>query len=447
LAHEKNKMINSKKDFSKVFQSKFVEKLKDSLIPNNRFDKNQIIDELYSDIMNYTYSPQKPRGYIILNKHNYVSRICPTFYPKDYFLFFYCCKMLEDDIAINRVEGTYGGWTLGNPIKEIEHSEQLELEVSIPLNSYNPYLWQKNWKEFQKIAYNYARQDEYKHFIKLDLANFYNRINLDLLKKQILLVVPKEKQNIVELLFCFLEGWNKIIEGFGRKTIGIPQDEISDCSRLLSNFYLQDYDLEISEFAKNNNCKYIRYADDQIIYANNKENAIKVLFHASKILNKYALDLNSGKVHQYSNREEFNRYWAFEIFDCLENIDNEVLVRRGIDLFFTWSKEKIDFRKDGVIKRLFNLNLKYLTTLERKEIFEDALNKDFLSNTDYWWMNKIYNILDDDSKRDFLKILNELIEEVIFNSYHYNLMKFYKKNHIIYDEKHLSERILEISII
>jgi hypothetical protein len=216
-----------------------------------------------------------------------------------------------------------------------------------------------------------------------------------------LLVLPKEKQSIVDLLFCFLEGWNKIIEGFGRKTIGIPQDEIGDCSRLLANFYLQDYDQEISAFAEKNKCRYIRYADDQIIYASNKKDAINVLFHASKVLNKYALDLNSGKVQQFHNREEFNQYWAFEIFDCLENSDNKDIVRKGIDLFFQWSREKVNFRKDSVIKRLFNINFNYFLQREREELFDYAMDLEFLSNADCWWMKRIYSILDGSRQKHF----------------------------------------------
>jgi thiaminase len=39
-------MKQTKDEFSKIFQSKFIQKLKDSLIPNNSFNKKIIVDTL-----------------------------------------------------------------------------------------------------------------------------------------------------------------------------------------------------------------------------------------------------------------------------------------------------------------------------------------------------------------------------------------------------------------
>lgn len=117
----------SKDEFKKIFSSKFVSKLKESLIPHEKIDKNKIIYDLYEEVINFAYSPYKPRGYIIINKHNYVARICPTFYAKDYFLYFFCCKMIEEEIAGNRIEGTFGGWRLGNKIRLMEEIEAKEV--------------------------------------------------------------------------------------------------------------------------------------------------------------------------------------------------------------------------------------------------------------------------------------------------------------------------------
>jgi hypothetical protein len=130
----------SKEEFSKYFSKSFVQHLKDSLIPDNKFIKKDIINELYNELISNNYSLQKPRGYIIINKHNNIARVCPTFHAKDYFLFFFCCKMIEDEIAVNRVEGTFGGWRLGNPLKDQEEIEEQQYSDYIPPNVYNPWL-------------------------------------------------------------------------------------------------------------------------------------------------------------------------------------------------------------------------------------------------------------------------------------------------------------------
>lgn len=429
-----------KEQFVSIFSKGFISKLKESLEPVPKFNKIEVAEELYSEISNYAYVPKHPRAHIIINKHNHVARICPTFWPKDYFLYFFCCKMLEDDIAINRVDGTWGGWRLGNSIKQKESLEELELFDSAPINSFNPRLWMQNWKAFQKKAYQYSK-DDHKYFVKLDIANIYNRINLDILKRRLLATVPRIKQDYVELLFHFLENWNRIVEGYSRKTVGIPQDELSDCSRILANFYLQDFDLLISDFARENDCKYLRYADDQIIYAPSQLAARKVLFEASKMLLKSGLDINSGKVTEFPDRDSFQEYWCFKIFDLLADPDDFEKIRKGVVEMFRLIDSGKVFRRDSVIKRLFSLQLRGLEPWQKHRILGFVLETDFLANIDNWWMSKIYHSLDKNDKIQFVEALKNQIDEVYFNSYHYHLRKFFKRHWIKFNEESLNERI------
>ncbi len=272
------------KSFKKIFPKSFVKKLKESIVPfNSPIKKEKILEELYTDITSFIYNPSLPREYIVSNKHNYVARIVPTFNAKDYFLYYLCLKMLEDEIAENRVEGTYGGWRLGNKIKLKEEMEEYYLDVSAAGNSFNPFLWMQNWQDFQKKVYQYSEVDDYKYIIKFDISNFYNTINLELLNRKIYLIAPHQKRFYAELLFHFLCNWNKKFEGYSYKLVGLPQDEIGDCSRILANFYLQDYDESMKELCDTNNAKYWRYADDQIIYSNDKMTGRQILFEASKI--------------------------------------------------------------------------------------------------------------------------------------------------------------------
>ena len=49
----------------------------------------------------------------------------------------------------------------------------------------------------------------------------------------------------------FLKNLYKKLQSYKPQTVGIPQEYIDDCSRILANFYLQKYDLEIKNIAKN----------------------------------------------------------------------------------------------------------------------------------------------------------------------------------------------------
>jgi hypothetical protein len=191
--------------FDKIFASKFWSKLKDSIVPFGTTPvKIDFLDKLYSEISEFTYLPKNPREYIVINKHKGISRYVPTFSREDYCVFFLCIKLLENEIAVNRVNGTFGGWTLGNPIRLKEEQEIIELEY-VPFNTINELSWVQEWQSFQSIAKRYRDLDNWKCFINLDIANFYDCINLTILERKIRHVVPKSKQDVVTLLFHFLQ--------------------------------------------------------------------------------------------------------------------------------------------------------------------------------------------------------------------------------------------------
>lgn len=167
--------------------------------------------------------------------------------------------MLEDDIAINRTENTYGGWRIGNKIKIEE-----DAEIEYVYKSYNPTLWNKNWKEFQNLLYRQIQMlDEDDIILKLDIANFYDNINLRLLEKKLLISVPSEKMEFINMLMYFLRNWNLKNDKYHLKSVGIPQNDLGT-NQVLANFYLQNYDKTVKQICDISNAIYIRYADDQI---------------------------------------------------------------------------------------------------------------------------------------------------------------------------------------
>ena len=184
-------IVSDFESFENVFSNSFYKKVvKETLIPikmSKQEFQNTLID-LYKDIINGNYSPSILRGRIFTYKNNNVARIIPCLTIRDEALYFFLVKLLEEDIATNRVDGTFGGWRLGNAIKELEN-----LEIEYVTNSYNPKLWNKNWKEFSNIVWAKIRTDVYDVAYSLDIANFYDNINLNILEKKLLATVGRKK--------------------------------------------------------------------------------------------------------------------------------------------------------------------------------------------------------------------------------------------------------------
>lgn len=433
-----------KASFDKIYASKFWTKLKDSIVPFGKTPhKAKFLEELYEGITEFTYNPKNPREYIVINKHNGISRYVPTFSREDYCVFFLCIKLLENEIAINRVEGTFGGWTLGNPIRLKEEQEIPELEY-VPFNTINELSWVQEWQSFQNIAKNYRDLDDWKCFIYLDIADFYDCINLTILGRKIRHVIPKSKQDVLTLLFHFLQNWNKKLEGYNLKTVGIPQDEIGDCSRILANFYLQDYDLIMSEICESFEAKYIRFADDQIIYAKDLKVAKNILFDASRELQKINLNFNSSKVKEFKSKAEFDTYWSFELFELLKNKTDKVSINKGIEKYFEHLDNNVKFRDNSVLKRILSIQSKLIEPEFRHRLIAMFFNPDFLAQLKFWYFKRIRQFIDNDT--EFFGELDKMVNTVPFNSYHYNLLAFYKKERTEFDCSDIEKRIEEIKL-
>lgn len=433
-----------KSSFIKLFESRFWKKLKESLVPfGSTPEKIKFLNEVYEEITEFTYNPKHPRDYIVINKHNGISRYVPTFSRKDYCVYFLCIKLLEKEIAVNRVEGTFGGWTLGNEIRLKEEQEIIELDY-VPYNTINDLSWSQEWQSFQNIAKKYRDINDWNCFINLDIANFYDCINLAMLERKIRHAVPKAKQDTVTLMFHFLRNWNKRLEGYNQKTVGIPQDEIGDCSRILANFYLQDYDKVMTEICEKFNSKFIRFADDQIIYTNDMGTARNILFEASRELLKINLNFNSSKVKEFKSKEEFNQYWAFDLFGFFKDKEDEEKINRGVEMFFRNLDTNVKFRDNSILKRILSLNSKKIHPKFRHRLISMFFSPDFLAQLSIWHFKRIRKFINNDE--EFFNELDKLILLVPFNSYHYNLMAFYKKERKGFDFEILRNRIDEIKL-
>lgn len=418
------KFIKSEEEFLNFFSNSLYDKIvKESTIKINRKvnkkEYKNIILELYNELNNYEYITDKIDEKLFTYKTNNVARIIPILSIKDELLYYFVCKILEDEIAINRTENTYGGWRIGNKIRIEE-----DAEIEYVYKSYNPNLWNKNWKEFQNILFNQIQTlNEDDVILKLDIANFYDNINLSLLEKKLLAAVPVEKLEFINLLMYFLKNWNLKNDKYHLKSVGIPQNEFGDQSRLLANFYLQNYDKIVKKICDISNAIYIRYADDQLIILRENEKINNIMYVISRELNNLGLNLNASKVKKY-NKETIQILYGIPIFKLLDNQKYD----EAVDKFFEfYNRKDVDFNYTSSLKRFLNIGFEKFSIANRNKLKSIITEYQFVRESNEYYMKKIYNNLFEEEKKDFIDLIYKISEETTYNAFHYNAINFLKK--------------------
>lgn len=435
----------TREEFHRLFRGRIWNRIRESIVP---FEpptpaKTQFLDELYDDIRNNRYHPGVPREYIVQDKHNAVARIVPTFDYRDACVFLYCVRLLEPDIAVNRVDGTFGGWSMGNLIHQQEQAEIEQLEYDYQ-SSFNPYRWVEHWREYQRRAFEFSQTGEFECFLEFDISNFYDTISQTRLERSIRNSTNTDLSDVIDLLFYFLNHWNRPFNLYASTNVGIPQEERLDCSRLLANFYLQPYDSVIERKCNERGCRFLRYADDQLIFAPNMDVANGILFEASKELFRINLNINSSKVKRFENRHAFSLYWGFDIFELLGNTDNSTNLNLGIQMYFDRKAQGIEFKEFSVLRRILNLDFSLLDSHLRHRLFAELLSPDFLAASDYRILTRIRERIEDPNELD--QILEGLIHTVRFNSFHYHLLRYYGTHRANDSIDQITQRIEEIRI-
>lgn len=439
--------------FSRWFNRDFWKAFRDGnfpiYVPTQKKEKDSLIESVYNEIKTSRYAPSLPENEIFMNKGHGVTRIVPVFSIKDYCVYYFCIKELEDVLCGNRTQNTFGGWTLGGKIRKKEREEiDIECEdTNYGRFSFNPLAWAKAFGEFNSILFSQLDQKNYLHILQFDIANFYDTIRLDILERWIREDSPSDKGVIVSLLFYFLNHWNRHNTFLEHQTVGLPQDALSDCSRILANYYLQKYDAYASEICNNANSLYLRYADDQMILTNSPSNLESTMLLLSKNLDHYGLRINQKKVSLWTN-DELQRYRCrhlHTIFAESEHRQDPYRVRLFVDGYLMLTATQINDSWNGgmpLLNRLLWSNLESLPTNLFEQMMARFLSEKYMIQADYKKLGRLQTLNKKLKKPiNFTEQLEKIGQKTVHNSFHFEALHFCQVHSHASSETYFRDRI------
>lgn len=380
-----------------------------------------------------------------------VARTIPVFCIEDYIVYYFCIKELEDIISGNHAENTFGGWTLGGKLRRQENWEiESDMGSSGARYSFNPRAWTVAFGEFNSLLFSQLETGAYTHVLQFDLSNFYDCIRLDILERWIREDSQSDKGWIIALLFYFLNQWNRRNTGLHPQGVGIPQDALADCSRLLANYYLQRYDKFANRICSEVGANYFRYADDQMLLLNDTKRIEELMLLLTRKLDQYGLRVNQKKVILWKVEDlKRNRCQDIQsIFAKPGDKKDPKLVRRFVEAYLKLSdKQLADTWNAGLplLNRLLWAKLESLPPRPFNRILARYTKERYLLQADQSKLVRVHE-LNQRRKRppDLERRLTDLGRVKVHNSFHYKCLGFARatKNRSL--EKIFDNRLKEI---
>lgn len=438
-------------DIETVVDKKFWGIINDLRVHATKKQRIPFLKDLSAKLKHHEYFPGVPLTVKESDKGHGVARQIPIFTLEDYSVFYYCVRKLEHVLAKNRVAGTYGGWSMGGKIRKLEDAEEPVDDYQLTY-SYNPAAWAKYYGDYNARVYSIIQklQQEVKGsylVYELDIANYYDNIQLAILENKIRRDGDYSESGILDLLMYFLGYSNRLVTQYQKRSVGVPQDAFGDCSRLLANYYLQDYDLYMSELAKKNGATYLRYADDQMLFVPDKETGEMLIQMASRRLAKLGLNINQKKVVKRTLKELYE-FRSFEINDLFKPSGaNRVqeTVRDFANKTFTAIDADANSLKDRgypLIKRLITSDYNLLAASQRSRLMQYIFDRVFIGGCRAYTLNAAYTKMRDQEKNDYIGLLADMCKKSKHSAFHYEVLAFYRQQNI--DTKEVEDRIAEL---
>lgn len=140
----------------------------------------------------------------------------------------------------------------------------------------------EQWKKMMYQVQHYSK--DYEYLIEIDILNFYDNVDTDLLCDKLLTICKSENsRRAIEALRSALSAFSN------QKKSGLPQN--NDASSLLATFYLNELDTYMIHQVP----KYLRFMDDVKIFCHDEFEARKYLSLLEMKLRDLKLSLNGQK--------------------------------------------------------------------------------------------------------------------------------------------------------
>ena len=420
-----------KKWFNNSFWRAFRNRTFPITVPKTIVEREKTVRKVYDAIVSARYAASIPEAEIVMNKGHGVARTIPVFCIEDYIVFYFCIKELEDVLCGNRTEHTFGGWTLGGKMRKLEDIDvEFDNGFSSARYSFNPRAWMAAFGEFNSLLFAHLDTGTYSHVLQFDLSNFYDCVRLDILERWIREESDASKGWIIALLFYFLNQWNRKNTGLHPQAVGIPQDALADCSRILANFYLQKYDKFASQISTKANALYFRYADDQMILLKKPDQADRLMLLLTRHLDRFGLRVNQKKVDMWTIKQlvAFRCRTLQSIFATKGDNQDKTLVRKFADAYLVIPEKKLKDTWNGGLPLLNRLLWAAIETLPKKH-FEKLLvrytARDYLLRADFEKLARVAVLNGKRSKPiDLIKRLTEIGDSSDHNAFHFEVLSF-----------------------
>jgi len=243
--------------------------------------------------------------------------------------------------------------------------------------------WYAQWPIFIERSKYTFEEEGYKFLAISDIVSYFENIDLEILRDEILLKYLPKEQKIINLLMHILEYWTwRSCEG---KPVsrGIPQG--NEVSSFLGNVYLLSLDEEFKKFSKKKEIKYFRYMDDVKIFAKDESTARECIFIMNDILRKLHLNIQGEKtliLHNEDIRDEIEDERLDQVNAVLKEFQEERKLtkekRREYLQILKQQYKKIGTKKKAILKkdlRLFRRLITALTLLEDSYLVSRAIKE------------------------------------------------------------------------
>lgn len=329
-----------------------------------------LLTRLTKIVHDSNYRPRRPEYTITIDKGHGVTRRIYVYRPEDYLVYIYAMLNLDSHLAHFHQQDVFGGYTMGGPNRRYP-CHPVSLNCMDPPSSHPgtlaKFAYMHEYKNYSAVIKDFLENNSSCYLLTLDIANFYDSINLQKLEKMVYHSVPPDHLPELKLLFRFLNRRKPLGQG-------VPQEMIGDCSRLLAHFYLCPFDVKIRRFCRLNRIQYTRYLDDQVYCIPKNISPDRVIFEVSKELSYLGLNLNLSKVELFGDLQEYYRWRGYDLYGLLPPNRHGIftyspeITNRFVQTFLSRDPDTLYKHGSSIMKSIVSMGINKLEPDAKAEI-------------------------------------------------------------------------------